>query len=355
MSNTESIKYIGAKTKLLDVIVEEIIGLSPSIVLDGFSGSSRVSQGIIDKSDIKIIANDLGEWAYCLAVCYLMNTKKSSYYHDKIEYLNKLKPVHGWYTENYGGVNGEKKPFSINNTMKLDAIRDEIDSISDNEIEKHTLITSLILALDKCDSTLGHQVSYISKWPNRAFNHIELKVPNYKVSNGENEVYNMDIFKLFESNIKYNVAYFDPPYGSSNNKMPSSRVRYNAYYHIWKSIVLNDKPQLFGKCNRRIDSKDTENWSIFEEYRQNENGIYYSDIALNNLIKQARCEFVMLSYNNNGRTNLECLMDIVSDNGEIVSVIDIEHKRNVMSNMKWTNEWVNNKNTNREYIITIKK
>jgi len=38
--------------------------------------------------------------------------------------------------------------------MKLDAIRDEIDKIAEDEIEKSVLLASLIFALDKVDSSL---------------------------------------------------------------------------------------------------------------------------------------------------------------------------------------------------------
>jgi adenine-specific DNA methylase len=47
------------------------------------------------------------------------------------------------------------------------------------------------------------------------------------------------------------LAYFDPPYGSNNEKRPPSRVRYAAYYHLWTSICRFDRPILFGKAQRR--------------------------------------------------------------------------------------------------------
>jgi len=38
--------------------------------------------------------------------------------------------------------------------MKLDAIRDEIDKIAEDEIEKNVLLASFIFSLDKVDSSL---------------------------------------------------------------------------------------------------------------------------------------------------------------------------------------------------------
>ena len=47
-------------------------------------------------------------------------------------------------------------------------------------------------------------------------------------------IMNEDIFKALPK-IKAELSYFDPPYGSNNEKMPPSRVRYGSYYHIWKT------------------------------------------------------------------------------------------------------------------------
>ena len=39
---------------------------------------------------------------------------------------------------------------------KLDAIRDKIEKLKLNDIDKAVIITSLLFALDSIDSTLGH-------------------------------------------------------------------------------------------------------------------------------------------------------------------------------------------------------
>src|SRR5690606_7231236 len=146
-----------------------------------------------------------------------------------------------------------------------------------------------------------------------------------------NTCHNLDIFQLLEQDLDYDLAYYDPPYGRSNNKMPSSRVRYNAYYHIWKSVVLNDKADTFGKCNRREDSRDKNNWSVFEDYRKNENGVYVVSEALSKLIDMTNCETIIFSYSSGGRSTKKELIDILNEKGEIISFIDIDYKRNVMS------------------------
>ena len=96
---------------------------------------------------------------------------------------------------------------------------------------------------------------------------MKLTLPKRFKITSENTVIRDDIFNTIQNNV-YDLAYFDPPYGSNNEKMPPSRIRYDSYYHIWKSVILNDKPELFGKANRRIDSKDNVNSCIFEEYKK---------------------------------------------------------------------------------------
>jgi len=81
---------------------------------------------------------------------------------------------------------------------------------------------------------------------------MKMEVPAFVVDNRHHRVYQEDIFELAEK-VDVDLAYFDPPYGSANELMPPSRVRYASYYHIWKTICLNDKPDLVGAANRRAD------------------------------------------------------------------------------------------------------
>jgi len=69
--------------------------------------------------------------------------------------------------------------WQLHNTKKLDAIREEIDKIAKNKIEKSVLLTSLIIAVDKVDSSVGHQVSYLRKWASRAYNTETVEKPPY--------------------------------------------------------------------------------------------------------------------------------------------------------------------------------
>jgi adenine-specific DNA-methyltransferase len=360
---TEGIKYAGSKLKLLPYILQLAAKVKAKTVFDGFSGTTRVSQAFA-KCGYQVLANDISIWSEVFGTCYLLNKKKRSEYEKLVRHLNSLKLRDGWFTEHYGGLpndgsavhtDGLKKPWQIHNTRKLDAIRDEIDRLALHPVDKAVALTSLILALDKVDSTLGHFVSYLQDWSPRSYKELVLKVPKVFMNDRPNHVFRRDIFELVQD-IEADLVYYDPPYGSNNDKMPPSRVRYTSYYHLWTTICLNDKPELFGKAKRRKDTSDTISASIFEEFRKNDKGRFIAVDAIDRLIRLSAAKWIILSYSSGGRVTAEELNDVLRNNGNILDVIEVDYKKNVMSGMKWTNEWVrDSQKPNREFLFLMEK
>lgn len=361
--NTQSIKYAGSKLKLIPHILSIVEDLNINSVLDGFSGTTRVSQALA-KRNFQVICNDISDWSYILGNCYLKNKKDKSYYDDLISYLNNLKGYKGWFTEHYGGKDysgsavqpsGKKMLWQEHNTMKLDAIRDEIDNLHLDDIDKCVALTSLILALDEVDNTMGHFSSYLKEWSPRSFKEMYLKVPDVFINHQENQVIQGDIFDTLK-NVSADLAYFDPPYGSNNEKMPPSRVRYASYYHIWTTVCRNDKPSTFGAANRRIDTSDKIASSIFEEFRKDEQGKFIAVNAIDKLISSTNTRYIMLSYSSGGKATAFELNGILKKYGTLIKTLEIDYKKNVMANMKWTNDWVSDvSEPHREFIFLIDK
>ncbi len=358
---TEGIKYAGSKLKLLPCILDLARQTHARSVLDGFSGSTRVSQAFA-KSGYRVVSNDIAVWSEVLGTCYLGNREPGDRYSRLIHGLNDVPPKDGWFTEHYGGEpnggvavddDGFKKPWQIHNARKLDGIREEIDNLSLSPVEKAVALTSLILGLDRVDSTLGHHVSYLRCWSPRSYNELRLEVPKLFISNSGNEVVRGNVFDIVDR--KVDLAYFDPPYGSNNEKMPPSRVRYASYYHLWTTVCLNDKPELFGKSMRRKDTSDTVAASEFEEFKRNpRSGRFLAVEAVERLIRSAAARWVILSYSSGGRATADELDGILSANGKIVEILEIDYKRNVMAGMKWTDEWVRDAEIpNREFLFLI--
>ncbi len=353
---TFGIKYAGSKLKILPYIISLLNELKDvKTVLDGFSGTTRVSQALAQLG-YHITASDISLWSNVVAHCFLKSSKKDSFYKEIIDHLNALKGYSGWYTEHYGSdLVQAKRPFQAKNTRKLDAIRDEIENLNLSWTDKSVILTSLMFALDKVDSTLGHYASYLSKWSSRSDKDLLLKLPErFSTKQSNHHVIRGDVFKTIVDN-KYDFVYFDPPYGSNNEKMPPSRVRYASYYHIWTSIIQHDMPKIFGKANRREDTRDNIAASVFEDFRKNKDGSFVAMQALDELIQKTNAKYILLSYSSGGRTTKKDLNDIINKSGKMLKAIEINYKKNVMGNMRWTNDWVNSDDKYLEYLFLMQK
>ena len=362
-SITEGIKYAGSKLRLLPYIFQMLNEIQPSSVLDGFSGTTRVSQAFAAKG-FRVVSNDLAIWSETFAMTYLLNTYPREHYQPLIEHLNDLPGHDGWFTENYGGEmkdgysvgnDGLKKPWQLHNTRKLDAVREEIDRLSISDVERAVLITSLILALDQVDNTLGHFASYLNQWSRRSCEPFRMRLPRLITRDQNHSVHRSDIFELLPQ-VTTDLAYFDPPYGSNNEKMPPSRVRYAAYYHLWTTVCLNDKPNLFGRAKRRKDTSDRIAHSPFEDFRNAASGRFVAVEAIDRMLRAVRAEYVMLSYSSGGRATASELSEVMDSVGKVVSFMEIDYRRNVMASMRWTHKWVSEAaKPNREFLFLIQK
>lgn len=362
---TEGIKYAGSKKEIIPSILQIASNLGVKTVCDGFAGTTRVGQAFL-KNGYHVWSNDLSDWSNIMGLCYFKNLNNREFYRHKIDHLNSLEGLEGWFTENYGGsslvsnsdsYDGKKKIWQIHNTKKLDAIRIEIDRIAENEIEKAVLLASLIYAMDKVDSTVGHHTSYLREWSPRSYQLMKLEVPELIIRpwNDQNIITQGNIFDSLK-NYSADLYYFDPPYGSANEKMPPSRVRYASYYHLWTTIIRNDQPKLVGVANRREDVSDKLSTSIFEEFRKNETGRFIAVEAIEKLIQQTPGEFIILSYNNQGRATFKELVEACHDSAKDVSIIERHHKSHVMRSMRWTNQWTNENHVDtREFLFVLGK
>lgn len=363
---TEGPKYAGSKLKLIPQILGLVSSLEVSRVWDAFSGSTRVSQAFA-RAGYSVESNDISYCSETFARAFLSNEKDPSLYRDLMDHLNAVKPSDGWFTETYGGVdldgsavqpNGKKKLWQVHNTRKLDGIREEIDRLNLDPVTRSVALAALILALDSVDSSLGHFTSYLRNWSPRSYNSIRLRVPNLLVGEGRHSVTRRDVLESCNP-LSHNVdlAYFDPPYGSNNEKMPPSRVRYESYYHVWKTVVLNDRPETFGAANRRLDSRDAVSVSPFEEFKRDVNtGKFLAVSAIDKLVSSVDVPFVLLSYSNGGRATKNELWEVLQDSGELVAFLSVGHRGNVMGGMTWTNQWVkDNPTDNEEYLFLLRR
>src|SRR5205807_8330392 len=123
------------------------------------------------------------------------------------------------------------QPF---NGMKMDAIRAGIDALATDETERAILLTSLIEAADRVDSTTGLQMAYLKAWSARSYNPLELRLP--ELLPGAGAVTRMDANALVRDLNAMDLVYIDPPYNQHS---------YFSNYHIWETFVRNDAPAAY--------------------------------------------------------------------------------------------------------------
>jgi adenine-specific DNA-methyltransferase len=110
------------------------------------------------------------------------------------------------------------------------------------------------------------------------------------------------------------VAYIDPPYNQHS---------YLANYHIWESLVLWDKPEVYGVACKRVDVRERK--SAFNS-RPKFKGV------MEQLLASLQTPVVIVSFNNEGyldRTDLESMLATLWDGSGTVVTIENDFKRYV--------------------------
>ena len=237
-------KYLGSKKLLIPAILELIPPWSGK-VLDVFSGTCRVSYALKERG-YPTIANDLNNYAVTSARCYLEAHKEehSKEAIDILRELNEIKGVSGYFTDTFCV---KSRFFHPKNGERIDAIREKIEERNYPEPLRSVLLVSLMEAADKVDSTCGVQMAYLKSYATRAHHDIRLNLPPLLPKVEGCKAILGDAATVGERVGKIDIAYLDPPYNQHS---------YLGNYHIWESLVLWDKPEVYGIACKRVDVQD---------------------------------------------------------------------------------------------------
>ena len=303
-------RYLGNKYKLINFIKEIIQKECGEVnaLCDIFAGTGVVGESF-NNANTSIISNDLLYANYiCLQTFLQTSTDITQSISKKIHYLNNITSIQ----ENYFSQNFADTFFTKENAIKIGNIREEIETISQNEIEKNILLCSLLYAVDKVANTVGHYDAFRRNLD--LIQPIKLLVPNIKYTyNANNQIYNEDANSLIRK-ITCDVLYIDPPYNSR---------QYSDAYHLLENLAEWKKPDVFGiakKMNRN---------HIKSQYCLKNATSQFAD-----LIQNAHCKHILLSYNNtqetkHGRSNARMqdndIMNILQNKGE-VSIFEENYK-----------------------------
>ena len=136
--------------------------------------------------------------------------------------------------------------FQPHNGARIDAIRDEIDRAHPDGPLRPILLTALLLAADRVDSTTGLQMAYLKQWSPRSHQPLELRVP--ELLPGPGRTVRGDAMMTVDRLDPVDLMYLDPPY---------NQHRYFTNYHVWETLVRWDAPEHYGVACKRVDARTT--------------------------------------------------------------------------------------------------
>src|SRR5581483_5605625 len=170
------IKYLGSKRRLVPVLRAMARVSGARTALDLFTGTTRVAQAF-KALGIHVTAVDSARYAAAFARCYVETDDRDIDRADLSEVLAALDALDG--TDGYvtDVFSRRARFFQRDNAMRIDAVRDEIERSWQGHAYEPLLLTSLIEAADRVDSTAGVQMAYVKRWAPRSYQPLALRVP----------------------------------------------------------------------------------------------------------------------------------------------------------------------------------
>ncbi len=303
------IKYIGSKRRLVPVLGDLLTRARARTALDLFTGTTRVAQEWKRRGAV-VTAVDSARYSAVLADCFVATdatTVDPGALGEVISQLQSLPGIDGYVTETFSRA---ARYFQEPNARRIDAIRDAIETHWAGHPWRSVLLTALLLAADRVDSTTGLQMAYLKDWSPRSYRPLELRVP--ELLGGPGAARYGDALELVSDLPPVDLAYLDPPY---------NQHRYIGNYHVWETLVAWDAPDHYGVACKRVDVREPETASVFNRRRE-------APAALAALVRSVRAEVVVISGSDEGWLSVSDLADIATSRGA-VEVLAFDSKRYV--------------------------
>jgi adenine-specific DNA-methyltransferase len=296
------IKYLGSKRRLVPALSELAQASGATSGLDLFCGTTRVAQSW-KQLGLEMTAVDSARFAHVLARCYVATDPDTSpgliaEADDAIARLNEVVGDPGYVTATFCV---ESRFFRPENGARIDAIRDVIEREYQGTELWPILLTSLLEAADRVDSTTGLQMAYLKQWAPRALQPLRLRRPDLLA--GPGRALRGDACELAGHPLlgPVGLAYLDPPY---------NQHRYDSNYHVWETITAWDAPDHYGVACKRVDLREPEQRSAF-------NGRRTMPVALAQVIEAVDAEVMILSYNNESWLSFDELFELCAGRGHV--------------------------------------
>lgn len=303
------IKYLGSKRLLVGVIGEIASAVGARTALDLFTGTTRVAQELKGRG-LHVTATDIASYAAVFAECSIgtdATTIDLGLLDELLGELTALPGRRGYVTETFCE---QARYFQPHNGMRIDAVRDAIEDLGSDHPLRPVLLTSLLDAADRVDSTTGVQMAFLKQWSPRSHDELTLRRP--ALLPGPGTAMQGDAHELARILPRVDLAYLDPPY---------NQHRYFTNYHVWETLVRWDAPEHYGIACKRVDAREEHTKSVFNRKRE-------MPQALRSLIASVDAEVVVVSYNDEAWVRPEEMTDWLREAGhEEVGVLAFDSRR----------------------------
>jgi len=304
------IKYLGSKRRLVPALAALAEASGARTAVDLFTGTTRVAQAF-KQLGAHVTAIDTARYAEVFSRCYIesdLDAVDLPALEAELARLDQLPGREGYFTETFCLTS---RFFTPANGARIDAIRGAIATDHPGSALEPLLLTSLIEAADRVDSTTGVQMAYLKQWAPRAHQRLALRTP--ALLRGSGSAIRGDAVELVKTIGSFDLAYLDPPY---------NQHRYFTNYHVWETLVAWDAPEHYGVACKRIDSRDAATRSAFNSRRTMPD-------ALAAIIADVDAELVVVSYNDEAWLALDELIAMCAVGGRHVEVLTFDSKRYV--------------------------
>ena len=328
---TQIITYLGNKRRLLGNIKEEVEEISKSlgkkklICADLFSGSGIVAR-MLKQYSSKLIVNDLENYSSLINSCYLTNkidypAKLCDELRNEIIITCEKQKFSGIISQNYAPENDsciqkdERVFYTHENALLIDTYRKLIDDIVKEEELKKFFLAPLITEASIHVNTSGvFKGFYKDKNTGigcfgaagknaltRIFGKIQLKEPVFSSFESDLEIHRKDTVELSSQLNEMDIVYLDPPY----NQHP-----YGSNYFMLNLIIKN-----------KLDVEISRVSGITQDWNRSAFNKSYSVLSsMEEIIKNLRSKFIIISYNSEGFISFEQMSRMLKKYGQLNTV-----------------------------------
>lgn len=319
------ITYLGNKRSLLPFLnrgietVKRKLNKDKLKAMDGFAGSGVVSR-LLKFQCRELVVNDLETYSCLVNKCFLSNPKDVDieYIKQTINKFNEIKDADlfaGFITKNYApndddNIKPNERVFYTNrNARFLDTIKRKIYTEIPEDMQ-HFFLAPLIVQASIHTNTSGvfkgfHKKDGVGHFGGKGENaltriksDIKLDMPVLRNTDCKITIFQQDINELVKRDDVFDLVYYDPPY----NQHP-----YGSNYFMLN--ILADKSENISIQNGV--SGIAENWNR-SAYNKKAQAI----TAMDDLIKNTKAKYILISYNNEGIIPFDEFLNILNKYGE---------------------------------------